>query len=189
MKSVVEIHEITPEILNIPKDSLANYILTFDDGLYSQYYYWNHFNSISTEKILFITPKILNPSSTLQIIDISSRNAHYNYFANKDISGFMSLPQLKKLMRSKNTIIGGHSFSHFKEKHSEFKNLEEQFLFIKDDTQKMVDWFKNTLNYNIDHFCFPYNNNYKGLYTAIIQQIFNIKNVYGDERIPIEDLV
>jgi len=47
-KKVLMIHEVTENLFNLP---LENYILTFDDGLYSQYYHFKHFESIDTEKI------------------------------------------------------------------------------------------------------------------------------------------
>ena len=42
-KPVLMIHSIRPEYFELP---LENYILTFDDGLYSQYHYYNKFKEM-----------------------------------------------------------------------------------------------------------------------------------------------
>jgi hypothetical protein len=195
MKPVLSIHEITTEILAIPKDILAEYTLTFDDGLYSQYINWGHFKSIPTEKIFFITSSIVHPKEgSSQISNISSKIAHKKFFEKGLTNSYMTLKQISRLKNEPNVIIGGHSYSHFKEKVLLLNlpkkgYLEAKFNFIRKDTEKMVDWFNKTLNQEVTHFCYPYNNTYNKLYTSIVKNIFKIENVYGEERTLIEDLL
>ena len=56
MKPVLMIHEITEKLFDL---NLEDYTLTFDDGLYSQYYHYDKFKSINTDKIFFISSNIL----------------------------------------------------------------------------------------------------------------------------------
>jgi hypothetical protein len=195
MKPILSIHEITPEILAISKDELAKYTLTFDDGLFSQYLNWGHFRSIPTEKIFLITPSIVHPKEGgPQVSNISSIVAHENFFNNKDTTSYMTLKQISHLKGDPNVIIGGHSYSHFDEQtlidSLPMKGyLDAKFKFIRKDTEKMVDWFNKTLNQEVTHFCYPYNNTYNKLYTSIVKNIFKIENVYGEERTLIEDLL
>ena len=49
------IHEFKEEFLNLP---LENYTLTFDDGLYTQYKFFNEIKKIKTNKFFFISSNI-----------------------------------------------------------------------------------------------------------------------------------
>ena len=194
MKPVLCIHEVTPAILGIPKETLEQYVLTFDDGLYSQYLHWELFSDIPTTKIFFISPAQLTEGLRPQIPNITSSLAHANFFGEGDTSAFMTKKQVQKL-KLHGAIIGGHSFQHYREQNlvTDVKGpitLEAKFRFLKEDTQKMLDWFAKELHMpEIEHFCFPYNNEYKGLYPSIIKGLFNIRNVYGQERISVEALL
>ena len=56
MKPILMIHEFKEEFLNLP---LENYTLTFDDGLYTQYKFFNEIKKIDTEKYFFISSNIV----------------------------------------------------------------------------------------------------------------------------------
>lgn len=193
-KEVLCIHEITPEILNIPKEVLESYTLTFDDGLYSQFYHWKHFKDLNTEKIFFITPKMVNRNTkSEQIVDIPCKYAYDQYITYKNPSAYSTLDQIKQL-RKDGAIIGGHSYHHFKEKHlirilPQTGYLKEKFNYIVKDTEKMIEWFEIHLDQKVDYFCYPFNNTYNGLYTSIITKMFKIDKVYGEERVLIESLL
>ena len=196
MAKVLCIHEVTPEILAIPKETLAEYLITFDDGLYSQYVHWEHFNSIPTTKVYFISPGILHTENgTPQAESSSSTEAHLQFFEAGRGNAFMNIKQIKHLKSLPNTIIGGHSFSHFKEKILEeeayplHSALSYKFNFMKEDTAKMVEWFDKELKQKINYFCFPYNNTYDELYTAVVKKLYKIPNTFGSERIDVEDLL
>ena len=192
MKPVLSIHEITPEILNIPREVLSEYTLTFDDGLYSQYLHWEHFKEIPTDKIFFISPGLLSTEDSSQIASISSVQAHKAFFSKNDSSAFVTLKQIQHLKRD-GAVIGGHSFSHFREKNLCLDlpqpSLDSKFKYMKQDTQKMIDWFNRELHMEVEHFCFPYNNTYNGLYASMIKTLFKIPKVYGEERVLIESLL
>jgi hypothetical protein len=63
MKPILMIHEIRDWMFDLP---LHNYVLTFDDGLYSQYYFLDKFKTIDTEKIFFISTGILCDENEIQ---------------------------------------------------------------------------------------------------------------------------
>ena len=52
MKPVLMIHEVDESIFNKP---LEDFVLTFDDGLYSQYKFIEAIDAIDTDKIFFIS--------------------------------------------------------------------------------------------------------------------------------------
>ena len=58
MKPILMIHEFKDTFLNLP---LEDYILTFDDGLYTQYKFFNEIKKIKTEKYFFISSGIICP--------------------------------------------------------------------------------------------------------------------------------
>jgi len=72
MKPTLMIHEVQDFYLDLP---LEDYILTFDDGLYSQFQYWNHFKKLKTEKIFMTVEQIKElQSDTNTIVGGHSHN-------------------------------------------------------------------------------------------------------------------
>ena len=61
MNKVVMIHEITPEVLQ--KDLSGFDIITFDDGLYTQYLNHKHFAKFNKKMIFFISTSIIRPEN------------------------------------------------------------------------------------------------------------------------------
>lgn len=180
IKPVLMIHEIRDWMFELP---LEQYTLTFDDGLYSQYYYFERFKSIPTEKIYFISSDII--CSGKQSIDFPAcRDAHKKAFSgNKE--DFMTIDQIKELMRDPLVSIGGHSHAH--NRLSNYNKIVEKIQHIKTDTEAMIEWFKSNLDYVPTRFCFPYNDDYEGMYPALLKT-FGFKEFYGHERTPIETL-
>ena len=179
-KPVLMIHEVREEFFELP---LEDYVLTFDDGLYSQFHYIDRFLKIDTPKIFFISSDIL--CQGIQSRDlISCEDAHEKAFAgNKE--NYMTLDQVKNLASQPQVSIGGHSHSH--RRLTQFKILEK-LNHIQHDTSEMIMWFENHLGFRPTKFCFPYNDNYDGLYNAALKQ-YGITECYGRERIPVEQLL
>ena len=175
------VHEITcDKLFTLP---LEDYILTFDDGLYSQYYHFDKIKKINTEKIFFISSGILAEKE--QSTEFPSCSlAHEKAFAgNKE--DFMTLDQVKELMQDPQVTIGAHSHSH--RDLNQFDKLFDKLKHIEDDTQLMLEWFETNLGSIPTKFCYPYNNDLKGMY-AILLRKYGFTEFYGAERISDQNL-
>lgn len=180
-KPILMIHEFKEEFLSLP---LRDYILTFDDGLYSQYFFWSELSKIPTEKIFFISSNII--CDTIQSVQFPTcRLAHEKAFlGNKE--DYMNLSQIQELMVCEGVEIGGHS--HYHKRLNNFTSLHEKVEHIKQDTEKMLAWFKRNLDYTPTSFCFPYNENLDGMYNGLLKK-YGFTKFYGKERIAIESLL
>jgi peptidoglycan/xylan/chitin deacetylase (PgdA/CDA1 family) len=176
-KQVLMIHEVDKNIFNLP---LEKYILTFDDGLYSQYHFLNEFDKIKTKKIFFISTNIICEKSQSKEI-ISCELAHKKAFTeNKE--NYMTKEQILELKNKVDCEIGGHS--HFHKNLSNFSSLSEKIKHIKEDTELMLNWFRKELNFTPTKFCFPYNDDLNGLYKITLKK-YGFKEFFGRERISI----
>jgi hypothetical protein len=170
------IHEFHEEFKNV---LLSDDLLTFDDGLYTQYLA----KDLPQEKIFFISTNIICEGKQSHDV-VPCHIAHARAFAG-DKSSYMTLSQISDLMDN-NTIIGGHSHNHTNL--NTLSSLVDKVNHIKEDTELMLEWFEKNLNYQPTHFCFPYNNDMGGLYKGLLKK-YGFLHFYGDERIPIETLL
>lgn len=179
-KPVLMIHEVREWMFELP---LENYILTFDDGLYSQYYYFDKFKAIDTPKIFFISTDIVcegEQSNTFPACYV----AHDRY-RNGIKSDYMTIEQIIEIMQDPNSSIGGHSHTHTP---LENFRLQQAYQHMKHDTELMLEWFDTKLNHKPKQFCFPYNRDFGGLYRTILKE-YGFTEFYGSERIAIESLL
>ena len=180
-KPVLMIHQITEEMFSLP---LENYILTFDDGLYGHYYYFEQVKKIPTEKIYFISTAFVNnghqstkfPTS----VEAHAKAKSGNY------EDFISLDQLEEMLYTPNVSIGGHGHNHVSL--DSMRSLYEMVNSMSTDTNAMMQWFGANLNIAPTKFCYPYNNDVNGVYTAMLKK-FGLTEFYGSERIPVETLL
>ena len=181
MKPVLMIHEFKEEMLALP---LENYTLTFDDGLYSQYYYFDKIRHLETDKIFFISTDIICDGPQSMGFP-SCQEAHEKAFAgNKE--DYMTLDQIKELSQQPRVRIGGHS--HFHKNVGRMDKLFDKVRHIDEDTKLMLEWFKTNLGFKPIDYCFPYNEDLKGTYQIFLTK-FKFVNFYGKERIAIESLM
>jgi peptidoglycan/xylan/chitin deacetylase (PgdA/CDA1 family) len=181
MKPVLMIHEIREEFFDLP---LENYVLTFDDGLYSQYYYYPKFKDIPTEKIYFISSGIIckdHQSTEFPSCEI----AHEKAFSG-NYEDFMTLEQIKELMKDPLVTIGGHGHHHKRLK--DIFKITHKAMYVIEDTKMMMSWFRENLNISPTKFCFPYNDDNHGLYEPVLKTQ-GFTEFYGRERIAIESLL
>lgn len=172
---IVMIHEVNDEILNINFDDFD--VITFDDGLYSQYLYKDHFSNIGKKCIFFINPSIICPEDVKQSEKyITCANAHKKAFKG-NYEDYMKMSQINELKMIKNFEIGSHSYNHVY-----FKSIKDMI----DDYKKSVDFFKKN-DIIIKSYCFPYNQDSKKKYFYNILKKYDI-DLYGDGRIPVETL-
>lgn len=181
MKPVLMIHDVTEEMLKLP---LNDYILTFDDGLFSQYHFFPELQKFNTEMVFFISTNIICDS--LQSYEFpNSREAHKKAFEGCK-EDFMTLEQIRYLSTQSGVSIGGHSHSHTRL--NEFNSLVDKVHYIEEDTKRMIQWFHEHLSLSPTKFCFPYNESLDGMYAGLLKK-YGITDFYGRERTPIETLL
>ena len=175
-KKILMIHEFKESFLNLP---LEDYILTFDDGLYTQYLFLEDILKIKTEKYFFISSGIVCEEDKIQNDTfITCYNAHKKAFKN-NFTNYMKWSQIKNILNYKNCYIGCHSHFH------KIKTADCLECIIEDNRLMNNNFLKN-LNFIPDSFCFPYNYE-TPLYREILSNK-GIKNFYGSERIDINDI-
>jgi hypothetical protein len=173
MKQTLMIHEVSEWMFDLP---LHEYILTFDDGLYTQYKYIDLIDRIETEKIFFISTNIVAGEGVEQIDSfISCSQAHEIYFNTGELKYYMNWSQIKDISRRYRCSIGGHSHYHTK------RNIKT----LANDTRLMCKAFKQQELYP-DSFCFPYNDDCEVYKRILLNHGF--KKFYGKDRIDINDL-
>jgi len=181
-KQVLMIHEIKEDYFKLP---LANYVLTFDDGLYSQFYYLKEFERIKTEKIFFISTGII--CKEIQSAKfITCQEAHRKFFEEGRTEDYLTLDQLLELKHTSGFEIGGHGHRHldFREINDNIVNV---LLKLKRDTEDMQNFFSKDLKIRPTKFCFPYNKEVFGYRRMLKNNGFT--DFYGSERIDINSLL
>ena len=165
------IHEMT-EGMTIPDD----YVLTFDDGLWTQYKYSQ---DLPNQKIFFISSGIICDGIQSHEF-IACHDAHRKAF-NGNYENYMTVDQISNL----NGEIGAHSHSHTDL--NTFNTLVEKVAHIRKDTDLMMEWFEKNLGFAPTSFCFPYNDELSGLYKALLIG-YGFTKFYGKERISIDEI-
>lgn len=178
--STFMLHEINEAVLDkLLKISSPNYILTFDDGLYSQYYYWPEIKKIPVKKIFFISSGILSNGQQSTTFP-TCQEAHEKAF-NGNFEDYMTTDQVKELLEDPLVEVGGHGHSH---KHPNLFTTEvSKIQYILEDTRKMMSWFSSQLGFFPTSFCFPYNDDFNKMYSGILRTKFGITDFYGRGRL------
>jgi peptidoglycan/xylan/chitin deacetylase (PgdA/CDA1 family) len=180
MKSVLMIHEIKEWMFRLP---LEDYVLTFDDGLYSQYYYLDRFKQYNTPKYFFISTNIICKEEMTQSEEFPHCvEAHEKFFASDIDKHYMKWSQIKEIHRTPQCFIGGHS--HYHARYDDL-SISELYARLTEDTDRMLEIFAEN-EIKIDSFCYPYNKQYT-LYKSILEK-HHITKFFGSERVAIEDL-
>jgi len=181
MKKVLMIHECSTKFTHLP---LENYVLTFDDGLFSQYVFYQEIKHISTPKIFFISSNIICQGS--QSLDYPACSAAHKKAFSGNKEDYMTLEQIKELQLDPWVTIGAHSHDHTRL--TQFSSLAEKVKHIQQDTESMIKWFEENLEIRPRAFCFPYNEDLDGLYKGLLKK-WGFTDFYGNERTPIEMLL
>jgi hypothetical protein len=164
MKPVLMIHEVKETLFDLP---LEDYILTFDDALYSQYYYWPNIKNINTDKYFFVSSNIYCKEGQ-QNLDFPTCEQAHAKARTGNFEDYMTIEQLKELALDPSVTIGGHGHDHIDL--SEIHGLQKKIDVIISDTESMMYWFKLNLGYYPHAFCFPYNNDVDKVYTSILKK-------------------
>jgi len=112
---VLMFHDLRREHFDLP---LERFRLTFDDGLYSHYYYLPCFENYPHALTLFITTSFIRPGGARPVF--SGRYIEYREAASyaqralidEDFSGFMTVEEVQHLAARPNVRIGAHSHFH-----------------------------------------------------------------------------
>lgn len=178
------IHEFTEPMLQLP---LSEHILTFDDGLYGQYWYWReHLKNIPVKKYFFISTGIVCPEDGWQDDHFYSSPKAHAKARDGDFSNYMKLSQIKELMQDPWVTIGGHGHNHLDL--GQFATLLGKVNYIREDTKQMLEWFQENLNFKPTHFAYPHNDSVNEVYTAYLKSV-GFTDFYGYERTPVERLL
>ena len=109
------IHDIRKEYFDL---NLDQYRLTFDDGLFSQYYYFPLLKSQPGKLTYFITTSFIKPGKTRSMFSgeyisyLKSKKYSYRTFIESKFDHFMTLEEIQKLSDQSNVQIGVHSHFH-----------------------------------------------------------------------------
>lgn len=168
------IHEITPEVLS--KDLSGFDIITFDDGLYTQYKHIDHFKKFNKPMYFFVSTGIVCPEDVEQ----SDEPLYCGYAHEKAFEGnfenYMKWSQIEEIDKMTNCFIGGHSHAHTK-----IRSLKENI----DDTNKMLEIFSEHC-IDIHSYCYPYN--IANTFRRYSVKARRIVHLFDGSRTPVETL-
>jgi hypothetical protein len=109
------IHNIQKEFFDL---DLSGFQLTFDDGLYSQYYYSPLFQPNDCHRIYFIITGLIQMGKARKTFDgqylpyLKSSKYMHEAFIKRNFDQFMRLEELEDIANQKEVTIGAHSHFH-----------------------------------------------------------------------------
>ncbi len=109
------IHDIRKEYFDL---NLNQYRLTFDDGLFSQYYYFPLLKSHPEKLTYFITTSFIKPGKARSMFTgeyisyLKSKKYGYRTFVEGKFDHFMTIEELQAISNRTNVRIGVHSHFH-----------------------------------------------------------------------------
>ena len=149
---VLMVHEVTDEILRIPKSKFLDFdLITFDDGLYSQFLNREFFYALDIPLVYFISSSIICPESEEQSKKpIGCHEAHSLFFEHKNLKHYMKMSQIRTL-QSEGCEIGTHNHRH--KYYTDFDDFKKNF-------ETSIEYFES-YKLKISKYCSPYNQVYK----------------------------
>lgn len=170
------IHEVKPWMLDLSRyDSIS--AVTFDDALYSQYCYAEHFLSLQgTRLIIFVSTGIVHQGDD-QIADISCYDAHDRFFKTGDTRPYMTKEQIIDLY-NKGFEIGLHGVTHSHMPEG-LRGMQQALNEAKESYQTLLSW-----GIRATSMSYPYNEPNPGF--KILSTLDPKFEYFGDERIEIE---
>jgi hypothetical protein len=109
------IHDIRKEYFDL---NLDQYRLTFDDGLFSQYYYYPLYKNHPERLIYFIATSFIRPGKTRSMYAgeyipfLKPKKYMYRSFIENKFDHFMTTEEIQELSAKSNVQIGVHSHLH-----------------------------------------------------------------------------
>jgi len=188
VKETLMIHEVTEDILKL---DLSKYVLTFDDGLYSHFFYWNLLKDIPTTKIFFVPSGAVRLEETCRP-QFEGKHPNFatcyeameSWFVAESREDYLTLGELKK-MKDEGAVIGAHGHNHIHKYNDCFLSRIEEF---RNDSIEMRDWFEKHLGEIPKHYCFPFNKEHHVM-RAVINVETEITEFFGKERKDVMELL
>jgi hypothetical protein len=115
MTPYLMIHDLRPEYFDL---NLEEFRLTFDDGLFSQYYYFPLLKSHHQQLTFFITTAHIKPGRARPMFageylaHLKTKRYSYRTFVEGRFDHFINLAELQDLSVQSNVRIGVHSHFH-----------------------------------------------------------------------------
>jgi peptidoglycan/xylan/chitin deacetylase (PgdA/CDA1 family) len=112
---ILSVHNIKEAYFDL---DLENFRLTFDDGLYSQFYYFPLLKKSGSEMIFFIITSFAKPGKVRKMFDgepyayVKSSKYMHDALIKDDFGHFMTLEEIRTLSGHKQVLIGAHSHFH-----------------------------------------------------------------------------
>ena len=109
------IHDIRKEYFDL---DLSQYRLTFDDGLFSQYYYYPLYQDHPEKLTYFIATSFIRPGEARPMFSgeyiayLKPKKYMYRYFTEERFDHFMTTEEIRELAAKPNVQIGVHSHWH-----------------------------------------------------------------------------
>ena len=109
------IHDLRKEYFDL---NLDPYQLTFDDGLFSQYYYYPLLKNHPAKLIYFITTSFIKPGKARNLFSgeylpyLKSKKYGYRTFVEGKFDHFMTVEELQAISSRNNVQVGVHSHFH-----------------------------------------------------------------------------
>ena len=109
------IHDIRKEYFDL---DLNRYRLTFDDALFSQYYYFSQFKCHPQELTYFVTTSFIKPGKARNMFAgdyisyLKTKKYGYRTFIEGRYDHFMNVEEIQFLSKQPNVRIGVHSHFH-----------------------------------------------------------------------------
>lgn len=188
-KEILTIHDLNDsrKIFNFP---LFQYDLAFDDGLFSQYYYWPILRVVKTKKIFFISTDLIGSGKPRQqfrikkpeFLNFPDTFESMKLYKTKNIKdNYMNIEELKIISESKleDVEIGGHGHKHY---HIQDYGKKEKEM--TEDTEQMLEWFQKNLNIVPTSYAYPFYE-YDEVLESILKK-FGFKFIIGNRK-QIED--
>lgn len=180
MKKILMIHDMKEKYLLY---DLENYVLTFDDCLYSVYKYRHELVKLKTTKYLAVpTGRILETRKRI-IENVDCVTANNMWLYNNDNSAYMIIDEIIE-MYNMGFQLSGHGHEHARGIKSLSKLKTTNIKYIQTDVFKMLQWFKNFINYKPIAYTYPYNEYSLHLKCWLYHNGFRI--FFDNSRIPIE---
>ncbi len=176
------IHGITPDFFDGVIE-YYNYRLTFDDCLFSQYFYWPLFRFVPVKKIFFVSTNLIG-------IDGLGKRKQWNGKDQVFPDCFDSLEDFRKTGNRENYMrieelrdiiddgveIGAHGHNHIK--------FFDTYSQLADDVEQMLLWFEKYLNIRPTKFAFPHYVDIPIVKKTL--ETVGFTEFYGNERLEIE---
>lgn len=174
------IHEVDRKILSFMRDNISKEdIITFDDGLYSQYRYWHVINDMfkDNRKIFFISTDAVRDGAPAVDI-VKCEEAMRRWVEEGSRKHYMSWIEIRAIHEDGGEI-GSHGHGHY---YSFGNTLEEQVKNFKADIMEMEYLFKMNLGHVPKSYARPFNKK-----QPVEKPILGDVEIFGDERYDIRE--